>query len=37
MAVGIETDAEHALMLDAGCDFGQGYLFGRPIPAGSVE
>ena len=37
IAVGIESEPEREAMLEAGCDFGQGYLFGRPIPAGSVE
>ncbi|NER59659.1 EAL domain-containing protein [Pseudomonas sp. MAFF212428] len=30
---GIETAAQHAFLRDAGCDQGQGYLIGRPMPA----
>ncbi len=29
---GIETVAQHALLQMLGCEFGQGYLFGRPLP-----
>jgi EAL domain-containing protein (putative c-di-GMP-specific phosphodiesterase class I) len=36
-AVGIETDAERIDMRDAGCDYGQGHLFGSAQPAGSIE
>ena len=30
---GIETDEARALLIDSGCDFGQGFLMGRPMPA----
>ena len=33
VAEGVETPADRALLVDAGCDFGQGYLFARPMPA----
>jgi len=33
IAEGIETEQQRQLLLDAGCDFGQGYLFSRPVPA----
>jgi EAL domain-containing protein (putative c-di-GMP-specific phosphodiesterase class I) len=32
VAEGIETDEDRALLVDAGCEFGQGYLFARPMP-----
>jgi diguanylate cyclase (GGDEF)-like protein/PAS domain S-box-containing protein len=31
VAEGIETDEQHALLLQANCDFGQGYLFAKPL------
>ena len=31
-AEGIETRAQLDFVLAHGCDFGQGYLFGRPVP-----
>ncbi len=37
VAEGIETDAQRALLHEAGCDFGQGYFFGRPVPAEEFE
>ncbi len=37
IAVGIETDAQRVAMRDAGCDFGQGNLFGPVQPAGNVD
>ncbi len=37
IAEGIETQAQCDLLKAAGCDFGQGYLFSRPIPAQQFE
>ncbi len=37
IAEGIETEGQRALLLAAGCDFGQGYLFSRPVPARQFE
>jgi diguanylate cyclase (GGDEF)-like protein/PAS domain S-box-containing protein len=31
VAEGIETAEQHALLRSAGCDYGQGYLFARPL------
>ena len=33
IAEGVETEAQRDLLLAAGCDYGQGYLFARPLPA----
>jgi diguanylate cyclase (GGDEF)-like protein len=33
VAEGVDTDARAALLAKLGCDIGQGYLFGRPVPA----
>ncbi len=31
VAEGIETQEQHQFLLNAGCDYGQGYLFSRPV------
>ncbi|MGY8872269.1 MAG: putative bifunctional diguanylate cyclase/phosphodiesterase, partial [Pseudomonadales bacterium] len=33
IAEGIETVKQHELLLEAGCDYGQGYYYSKPIPA----
>ena len=32
LAEGIETEAQHHALRAMGCNFGQGYLYGRPQP-----
>ncbi len=36
-AVGVENEAQHALVADAGCDLATGYLFGEPIVARAAQ
>lgn len=36
IAEGIETEVQRDLLTNAGCDFGQGYLFSRPIPIDDI-
>ena len=33
IAEGIETEEQEEMLIDLGCDMGQGYLYGRPQPA----
>ncbi|MCG2585075.1 EAL domain-containing protein [Massilia sp. TS11] len=37
IAEGVETEAQRALLIAAGCDYGQGYLFSRPLPAEAFD
>lgn len=37
LAEGIETEDQFSSVRDAGCDLGQGFLLGRPLPAGPFE
>lgn len=37
VAEGVETKVQRALLVDAGCDYAQGYMFARPMPAGEFE
>ncbi|NVK39684.1 MAG: EAL domain-containing protein [Oceanospirillaceae bacterium] len=37
IAEGIETPVQQALLNTTGCDYGQGYLFARPMPAAAFD
>jgi diguanylate cyclase (GGDEF)-like protein/PAS domain S-box-containing protein len=37
VAEGVETEAQRDLLLAAGCDYAQGYLFSRPLPPEELE
>ena len=37
MAEGIETAEQLELLRELGCEYGQGFLFARPLAAGAVE
>ena len=37
IAEGVETEGQKKLLADAGCDFAQGYLYSKPVPAEQFE
>jgi diguanylate cyclase (GGDEF)-like protein/PAS domain S-box-containing protein len=37
LAEGVEDERQRSILMAEGCDQGQGYLFGRPMPAGEFE
>ncbi|MFT5542323.1 MAG: sensor c-di-GMP phosphodiesterase-like protein [Glaciecola sp.] len=37
IAEGIETEAQRDLLIAAGCYYGQGYLFAKPLPIKEFE
>lgn len=37
VAEGIESRRQYELLTNSGCDYGQGYLFSRPLPAADLE
>jgi EAL domain-containing protein (putative c-di-GMP-specific phosphodiesterase class I) len=37
IAEGIETAQQRDLLIAAGCDYGQGYLFSKPLPGIKFE
>lgn len=37
VAEGIETKAQHRFLRDLGCPLGQGFLFGKAMPASAIE
>ena len=34
---GIETTAQEELLIDCGCEYGQGYLYGKPMKRADFE
>jgi diguanylate cyclase (GGDEF)-like protein/PAS domain S-box-containing protein len=37
VAEGVETEVQRRRLTDIGCDYGQGYLFSKPLPADDFE
>ena len=37
IAEGVETETQNRLLKDFGCDYGQGYLYSKPVPASDFE
>ena len=37
IAEGVETEGQRDMLLKFGCDYAQGYLYSRPVPANEFD
>jgi EAL domain-containing protein (putative c-di-GMP-specific phosphodiesterase class I) len=37
IAEGVETEEQRSILMEAGCDYGQGFLFCKPVSSSELE